>query len=346
MTPLAQSLALSPEVYPHTYDQVNDAVYGVRFTEADYAKASFLDQRCLTAQTPGDWIRWADLAAAVNEAELKEDVGFIFHIGHVGSTLLSRLIGGHPSVLSLREPLPLRMLAQIQLELPTAESVWSEADYAARVSVFLRLWSRGFRPGQLAVVKATSFCSELAAEMVARPSQPRAVLLSVAPETYMATILGGENNHFDIKGMAANRLRRLHRRIGGEAWRLHALSYGEQVAMSWASEATALAQAAAVAPDRTLAVDFDRMLADPAQVLAAVFAHFRRDVFEDEVAAAASSPDMTRYAKAPEHGYGAQVRAAVLNEARREHATELRAGLAWLERAGRAHPVISDVLPA
>jgi hypothetical protein len=344
VTPLAQSLALSPEVYPHTLDAVNDAVYAVRLTEADYARASFLDQRALSAQTPGEWVRLDALAAAVEEAGLEEGLGFIFHIGHVGSTLLSRLIGAHPGVLSLREPLPLRVLAQMQLELATAESAWSGEDYDARLGAFLKLWSRRFRPDQLAVVKATSFCSELAAEVLARPGAPRAVLLSVSPETYLATIFAGENNHLDIRGMAANRLRRLHRRIGGEAWRLHALSYGEQVAMSWASETASLAQAQASAGAGALAVDFDRMLAEPEAMLAAVFAHFERAVTDREVAAIASGPDMTRYAKAPEHGYDAGLRTAVLDQARREHAAEIAGGLAWLERAAAAHAVIGDVV--
>jgi hypothetical protein len=344
VTPLAQSLALSPEVYPHTLDVVNDAVYAVRLTETDYAAASFLDQRALTPQTRGDWIKLDALDAAAAEAGLREGCGFIFHIGHVGSTLLSRLIGGHPGVLSLREPLPFRVLAQLQTELETAESAWSGETFEARLGLFLGLWSRTFRDDQLAVVKATSFCSELAAPILARASRPKAVLMRVSPETYLATIFAGENNHLDIRGMATNRLRRLHRRIGGPAWRLHELSYGEQVAMSWASEAAALADAAAPAADRVLAVDFDAMLAAPRDTLAAVFAHFGREVPAAEIAAIAAGPDMTRYAKAPAHGYDAALRTTVLDQARREHAGEMRKAMAWLDRAASEHAVIGAVI--
>ena len=80
MTPLAQSLALSPEVYPHTLDAVNDAVYCVRLTEADYARASFLDQRALAPGVKGDWVRWPDLASAADEAELAR--GLRLHLPH------------------------------------------------------------------------------------------------------------------------------------------------------------------------------------------------------------------------------------------------------------------------
>ena len=40
-------------------------------------------------------------------------IHFIFHSGHVGSTLLSRLLEEVPSQLGLREPLPLRSLAEL-----------------------------------------------------------------------------------------------------------------------------------------------------------------------------------------------------------------------------------------
>ena len=346
MTPLAQSLALSPEVYPHTLDQVNDAVLFIRLTEANFARASFLDQRALAPGTKGDGVRWDAVQAAVDEAGLDEDLGFVFHSGHVGSTLLSRLIGGHPSVLSLREPLPFRVLAQAQVDVDSPESPWSPADLEARLSAFLKLWSRRFREGQLPVVKATSFCSELAAPILSRASRPRAVLMAVAPEPYLATIFAGQNNHLDIRGMATNRLRRLHERIGSPAWRLHELSYGEQVAMTWAAETAALADAAAAAGERALWLDFERLLAEPEPALAEVFAHFGREVSAAEVDALAAGPEMRRYAKAPEHGYDAALRRTVLDQARQEHAGEMRKGLAWLEQAAAAHPVIARALEA
>jgi hypothetical protein len=249
-------------------------------------------------------------------------------------------------VLSLREPLPLRVLAQAQVEVASPESLWSPADLEARLGVFLRLWSRRFRPDQLAVVKATSFCSELAAPIASRQSAPRAVLMAVEPESYLATIFAGQNNHLDIRGMATNRLRRLHRRIGGPAWRLNELSYGEQVAMTWASETAALADAKAAAGERALWLDFDRMLIEPESTLAQVFAHFGREVAAEAVAAIVAGPEMRRYAKAPEHGYDAALRKTVLDQARREHAGELSKGLAWLDGAAAAHPLIAQTLAA
>ena len=63
------------------------------------------------------------------------------------------------------------------------------------------------------------------------------------------------------------------------------------------------------------------------------------------IAAMASSPHLDRYAKAPEHRYDAALRRAVLDGARREHAVEIRRGLAWLDDAAARFPLIAALLP-
>ena len=65
-------------------------------------KRAFLDPRVLNPQTRARSLPWAEIARAIDAAQLKEHLGFIFHIGHVGSTLLSRLWVPVRRVLSAR----------------------------------------------------------------------------------------------------------------------------------------------------------------------------------------------------------------------------------------------------
>ena len=74
------------------------------------ATSAFLDDRSLRADRPRHGVEWWHLAAAFPPAA-RRDVQYIFHIGHVGSTLISRLLGELPGILSLREPLILRVYA-------------------------------------------------------------------------------------------------------------------------------------------------------------------------------------------------------------------------------------------
>lgn len=262
---LAQHLRRSPEAYPHSWDTTADAVFFMLMDEADYARASFLDQRILTPQTPGEWMAWGRLESLV--ADLPERLGFILHIGHVGSTLVSRLLGADPRLLSLREPLPLRQLAQIK-----AEARGTPEGFAYRLSSWLKLWSRPFREGQLPVVKATSFASECAGDILGRPSAPSALMLYAKPEAYIAGILAGPNSRQEAQAMAAFRLQRLNRRLGADAFELADLSEGEYVAMSWAAEMTALADGARDRKAQAEWMDFDAFLAAPLPGLKAAFA--------------------------------------------------------------------------
>jgi hypothetical protein len=344
MDALASSLERSPELFPHAYDLRNDAVSLVRLTRADYEGASFLDERVLRPQTLSRTLPWGTLALAVESARLAERCDFIFHIGHVGSTLVSRLLGAHEAVFSLREPTILRTLAQMRNEPERLPRVWSGAEFEQRQSTFLKLWSRSFEPGQTPLIKATSFVSELAADLLARPAKPKAALLHVKPESYLATILGGPNARQEAKSLAVGRLKRLHARLGREAWHLGSLSEGEALAMSWAAEMSALAAAHAAAGERAFVLDFDSFLANPEEELAALFHHFDCPASSGIVSTILSGPLMQRYSKGPEHAYSPSLRREILDDARKTHAAEIAKGLAWLTRAADEFAVIRNCL--
>jgi hypothetical protein len=313
MDALASALAASPELFPHALDVEKDAVSLIRLNEAAYRAAGFLDGRILTPQTVSRTVPGIELAAAA--APLPEACDFIFHIGHVGSTLLSRLLGSHPAVFALREPQILRTLA-LSREAP---------DSADRLTTFLKLWSRTFRPGQRSVVKATSFASELAGGILARPDRPKAIFMTVPAETYLATILGGPNSRQEARTLAPARLQRLQTRkpVAPPA------SEGELIAMSWACEMATLTEAQSAA---ILWLDFDRFLADPPTALADCFRHLGIDASANQLHQILAGPDMHTYSKAQQYGYDAQLRTDVLNQARAENGAEIRRGLAWLER--------------
>jgi hypothetical protein len=329
-----EPLARSPELFPHSLDANGERIAFIRLTQGDYQKASFLDSRILTTGTAVDLFSWTEVAAALASANIAERCSFIFHIGHVGSTLLARLIGAHPGAFVLREPLLLRAFAQMD---PAAVS-------DSRLSDTLKLFSRTFDAGDLAVIKATSFVSELSPKLLSRTSVPKAVMMSVSPESYFATILGGPNSRQEAKTLAPSRLKRLQRRLGEQPWELSSLSEGEILAVTWACEMTALNEGARAAGGRVQWLDFDRFLVSPTQSLTAVLRHLEFDAPAQTVASILAGPDMQRYSKAPEHAYDAQLRSDVLNHARAMHGGEIRRGLVWLEHAAARFSAIRDTL--
>jgi hypothetical protein len=349
MDAIAEDLGGSPALFPYMLDLPSDSVLFLRLKRTDYERASFLDARLHTPQVPSHALPWPQVAAAIDAGRLTERCGFIFHIGHVGSTLLSRLIGAHSRAFSLREPVILRTFAQLSGELEVRPQLLRKEDFDARLTGCLKLLSRTFETQQLPIIKATSFVSELATNLLSRASTPKAVMMFVSPESYIATILGGPNSRQEAKMLAPSRLLRLHRRIGAQAWQLAPLSEGEVLALSWACEMSALAQAAHAGGRRVFLVDFDRFLLSPAALLSSVLRHFGIEAASDaetanEVRAIVEGPDMRRYSKAPEHAYDAALRRDVLNAARDAHGAEIRRGLAWLDRAAVQFTAVRDAL--
>ncbi len=322
--PWPERLLASPELFP--LDFVSPEVVDVRaLAPADYERASFLDARLdnpFVAHLP-----YSDLAQAAGGLRVAAD--FIFHIGHVGSTLMSRLLGRHPQVFSLREPQALRSFAEAELR----QAPWGPAEFRARLAVFLALYSRTWRPEQRVVLKATSLVGEIAPGLMQAAADARALFMYVRPESYIATILGGDNSLGELRIGARSRRERLARRLGPASQAGESLSDGELAAMTWACEMTALRAAAAALGDRVLWLDFDAFLADPAAGLSRALRHLRRDPDSIHVKAMLRSGYLERYSKAPEWAYGPDLRRRVLQAARQGGGHEIRKGLAWLEAA-------------
>ena len=208
----------------------------------------------------------------------------------------------------------------------------------------LALLARTWRPSQRAVVKVSSFVSELANPLLAASEAPQAIFMYAAPLAYLRTIFAGANSRAESGTLAPLRLRRLVRRLGAGDFRAEPRSEGEQVAMSWLAEMTCLHQAARQHPAQVLWLNFDRFLAEPQEALQQVFQVLGAPQPPAEIEALLAGPIMRSYSKAPEHAYDAQLRQELMHAADLDHAAEIRRGLAWLGTLSQQYPEVVSVL--
>jgi len=341
----AQDIVRSPAWYP-----LEAAAGGtcrlLALDEAAYRAASFLDQRLL--QRPGGGPAQSScsgelLTAAA--ATLVPPAHYLFHIGHVGSTLIARLLGEHPQLFCLREPALLRTFV------PTAETadaalaaVVGAASAGPSLETVQRLLGRTWRPEQRALVKTTSFVSELAVRMLTAAEAPSAILVFARPLEYLRGILGGPNSRVEARALASTRMRRLTARLSPGGWRPEVRSEGELIALGWLAEMAALQAAALTRPAQVCWMDFDAFLRAPEHELARLFGALGARIEPQTLHTLVDGPLMTRYAKAPEHAYDAALRRQVHLLAEAEHGEEIRRGLTWLHRAGLADPLARAVL--
>lgn len=325
---LLAAVASDPLVFPHQLDLVLDRALLVRLDAQTLAGHSFLDQRALAPSMPAAWVPWTELVAAGQHVPAAAPA-YIFHTGHCGSTLLSRLVAAATGSTALREPLVLRALAWDAAE--GANAYLDGPERRARVELFGRLCCRGAP----AVIKATSMATALAADVTGAR-----VLLYQRPEIHLALILSGPSSLVDLKGFAPMRRKRLVN-LGIETAPLARMRPGEIAAAAWLCE---MATVASLPEGSAAAFDFDAFLAAPAPALQGVCRALGLDTDAAACEQAVTGPDMQRYSKAPEHPYNPGMRREAVDEGRRLYGDEIAAGLAWLEQAARARPLVQRVL--
>lgn len=328
-------------LYPMKFDLARGRVLQIEMDEAAFRSASFLDDRMLTPETRFGLIPLHELLRSAETQPGACPLNFIFHTGHVGSTLVSRLLDETGRVLSLREPLPLRTLASAQDALRDgATPPLSQAQFDAVVTMCVRLWRRGFATTEAVVVKATSSCARLAPSLFGAAPEARAIYLNLRAETWLATLLAGENSPIDLRGHAPERLRRLSTYLQSPLPPLEALSLGELAALSWLTETSTQLALLAGWADRVLAIDFDVFLSDVTQQLQRILAHFSLPQDAAFLTQVGRSPVLTRYSKAPEHPYDPGLRAEVLHDSRSRNREEIAKGMRMLEELARNEPKV------
>lgn len=323
----------SPELIFHQLDLVRNAGLFIQMPPGAYRSASFLDGRTFTPQMAGAWIpltrvEQTVMAAAPSQAPLH----YIFHMGHTGSTLLSRLLDETGIVHPLREPMLLRNLAEVFDHREHAASLVSPGDADQWLEIAIRLWSRIDPPAQLSVLKATSSCARLGVHLLKARDASRAVYLSMAPEPFMAAILCQEGSLLDIRGHATERIRRLSSLGGPIPGNLYELSPGELVAASWLSEALTRELMSRELGERVLLLDFDEMLADLPSTLERVLQHLGLPFENSQAERLAKSPVLRQYSKAPDHEYSANLRQQMIEESRQQNRVEIERGLTFLKK--------------
>lgn len=326
-------LGATAALYPQKLGPALERALIVRMEEADYRAASFLDERMYMRQMEAAWTPVSTLASRM-ETIAPRPLHFIFHIGHVGSTLLSRLLDETGEVLSLREPLPLRTLA---------EAYDFGKAHDALLEMFLKLWSRGFPSTRAVILKATSSAARLGVRLMTARPQARAVYLSVAAEAHIATLLAGPYAANDLNGFGPERLSRLKNILGDPAI-VQPKTLGELAAMSWLAERLTQANLVAAMGARVLAIDFEQFLASMDETLSNVLSHYELDASPDRISALMQSPVLTRYSKAPEQSYSRETRTQLLAQSRENYAGEIRNALDWLETLAQRHAAVAALL--
>lgn len=338
---LVAAIADDPAYYLYTVDVIPRRANVLPVTEATYRESIFLDNR-IAIQDP-QWIvapLW-ETATRIVECSEKRGCHFIFHVGHCGSTMMSRLLQDFDNVLALREPLALRGVAA-EVRQRGDEYAHTSAELCSKLHDFVyRMISRRFRAGQNVVVKGTSDVCNLAQGLLNMDAGNRALLMFLRLEEFLVVMLRNAARREETAHFCASRLQDLHS-MGIEGIPpLHELSDGQRAAVSWMANMSWLSQASG---ERAKLLEFTAFLDQPAEELHAAARFLGLDVSQEASNRVVQGPVLGAYSKDPRSPYNPASRKAELAEAGRQFADEIAAARKWAEGVCRQAQELESLL--
>lgn len=313
----------------------------LRMPEASYRESPFLDYRMKAPASQPVITRLSSLVDAAQDANARP-ISWIFHLGHVGSTLLTRLLGELDELLPLSEPLPLRALAGVTRQLDDPLALLGPEDCKRLEHAALRILSRSFRPDQRALVKATSDCCNLMGRVLRAQPEARAIWLDVDLETFLAGMLRNDLRRSETRDHGQSRLRDLHDLTGDRSIHFHELDIARLTAVSWlANQGHWLVDGKP--SSRVLRVHFHDLLESPEETLRRILGHLDLAAGPERVERLANSQWYKRYSKDSATAFGIEERFAQLKVSREENAAEIQEGLEFAAELCERHEALKPL---
>lgn len=184
---MAQDRFSQPEWFPDRIDWQHGLIRLLRVSRDTLRDSAFLDGRTPLAASGAEAhvVELQQFVAAVPPAPA--GVGWIFHEGFCGSTLLARFLTVDGHCLCLREPQVLVDLADRRAALPDGDDPAFDAVLRAVVAKLAQPW----RDGERIVIKPTNWANTIAVPLVAATPGARAVLAVSAVADFLVAVLRG-----------------------------------------------------------------------------------------------------------------------------------------------------------
>ncbi len=336
---LLGELFQSPRLYPAVVNLRRGKVQFRVLTEANYHESSFLDNR-LVSDDSAEMVMDLDDLLALRErvAPCGRAAHFIFHIGHCGSTLLSRLVGETAGFFSVREPPALMLLATCHRYLGYPGLDMSRDRWWQIFELVQTLLTRTYCDTDTALIKPTSHSNNIMRELLDRSAESRAVLLYVGLDAYLATVLR-EHRRPETQAFLEQRLHDFKRMVHADGLDAEGLTSAQKAALIWLVH---MAEFQDILQDeaylqRVRLVDFDRYLRRPSQSLASIIEFLGKDPDRELIRRITGGGVARAYAKSVEPRDGSYDRDGMLAASRDRYGEEIEQGLRWADEIGQRY---------
>lgn len=333
-----RSVLRDPEWLPHRYDAAGDRFQFVRADRALHRASTFLTDEYLPGtKTPVVVGR----AAAVAAAAPSGPVHFLFHSAFCCSTLLVRAMDREGAAMGMSEPQILNDIVGWRHREPVAA-----AKLAMVLDQSLALLGRPFRPGEAVVLKPSNLLGGLCAAMLGLRPEARALLLHAPLDAFLGSIARkGLWGRIWIRELLVKLGREGLLDFGFKGDAYLKLTDVQVAALCWLGQHRLFHDLAArFGPARVRTLDSETLMAQPADCVAALSAHYGIVLSGADVADIVAGPAFTRHSKSGE-AFGAAERAAERQSGLAAHADEIGKVGQWARALADANGIRLE-LPA
>ncbi|MGI8930835.1 MAG: hypothetical protein ACR2FK_00430 [Sphingomicrobium sp.] len=322
MGPPPDDLFATPERHFLAFD--GDEALFLRMDRAAYHRSIFLDRRTEALEAQPTRVALAPLVEAARDKEIPR-TGWIFHVAHCGSTLLSRLIDRPDSGLVLREPPPLRQLGMAAASGQAGDAWHGWLHFASAMA------ARRFDESQPTVVKANVPVNFILPQLLARDPDAPSVLLYFALEPYLIAVLGSPGHRAWVDRLTEQLAAALAVGVGLAS----DAGTAERAAALWLAQMTIFDAALREYP-ATRSLDAETLFADPAGVAETAAAHFGLRLSATDGADACL---MSTYSKDPARRFDESDRRAQQADRREALREDIVTARRWVETS----PAVRDL---
>ena len=264
LTASVKQASTSPDMYFARYNFLEERAYVVKMTEQYYQQSVFLDPGRIkgTCVVEANF-KWIESIA--DSIELQK-MPMIFHTAFCGSTLMSQALHAAFDVLSLREPEPLSNLLEL------FRSPLKTEDYKNHwLDTALKLLSKRYQPEAITVVKTNDYSNPMMIEIQNRYSEIPMLFMYTPLDEFVAGCLKAKNRREWIKSRYISSKAHADHLFAQdrESESISDQGFAEMAAFYWSYNIALFFQSWRAHPERIRSLDFNAMLSDPRQALAA-----------------------------------------------------------------------------
>lgn len=284
------AVANDPSWLADRYDPGHDAIHFRRVEREAHRKATFLTPEYLGAEPQPLVLRRSEVMAALT---LRAPLHFIFHSAYCCSTLLARAFDIPGRSMGLKEPVLLNDMVGWRHRGGEPRAV------GAVLGDSLQLLSRPFSTGEAVIIKPSNLCNGLADAILALAPSARALLLYAPLPIFLASVARkGMWGRLWVRELMVKQLREGYIDLGLDSEDYLGLTDLQAAAVGWLAQHDHFHRLIVrLGADRVASLDSERLLAHPADALAALARLYGIVLGDDQIAAIVEGPAFRQHSK-------------------------------------------------